>query len=101
MGYSEINGFRAGTGSSFYWFNLNKNEATDLLIVPFVWMDVACKNFLKMNHDDAEQEVLKYKKICKENNTDFCFVYHNESLSEHRGWENWRKVFELCLKSNI
>lgn len=101
MGYSEINGFRAGTGSSFYWFNLNKNEATNLLIVPFVWMDVACKNFLNMSHFEAEQEVLKYKKICRENNIDFSFVYHNESLSEHRGWENWRKVFELCLKSNI
>ncbi len=101
MGYSEINGFRAATGSSFYWFNLITNESTELLLVPFVWMDVACKQFLKMNHIEAEKEALKLKSICYEYNTDFCFVYHNESLSKHRGWENWRKVFESCLKSTI
>ena len=32
MGYGSINGFRASVASSFYWYDLEKEEQTDLLI---------------------------------------------------------------------
>lgn len=97
MGYSQMPGFRAGTALPFYWFDLKNNQSTHLKIVPFVCMDVAYKNFLGMNDAQCIENSKGLKKTCKDLNLPFTFVFHNESLSEHRGWENWRKVFEYWL----
>jgi hypothetical protein len=35
MGYGSINGFRASIASSFYWYDLKKEQQTDLLLHPF------------------------------------------------------------------
>jgi hypothetical protein len=95
MGYSEIAGFRAGTAFPFHWYNLGKEQNTKLLIHPFVVMDVAFKNFLKMNVEETIIASGKLKEICKKLNAPFVFVFHNESLSNHRGWEKWDKVFSF------
>jgi hypothetical protein len=97
MGYSQTPGFRAGTALPFNWFDLINNQITQLKIVPFVCMDVAFKNFYKMNDQQCLDKSKLLKKTCKDLNIPFTFVFHNESLSEHRGWENWRKVFEYWL----
>ena len=39
MGYGSINGFRASVASSFNWFDLAKNEVTNLRIYPFCFME--------------------------------------------------------------
>lgn len=95
MGYSEIAGFRAATAVPFHWFDLESEKTTKLLIHPFVVMDVAYKNFQNMSVDEAISSSRKLKDICLELNLPFVFVFHNESLSNHRGWENWDKVFSF------
>ena len=95
MGYSEIAGFRAATAYPFYWYNLESEKTTKLLIHPFVVMDVAYKNFQKMSVHETISSSKKLKDICMELNLPFIFVFHNESLSNHRGWENWDKVFSF------
>lgn len=93
MGYSEVPGFRAGTAFPFYWYNLEKETTTELIIHPFVVMDVAYKNFLQMNVEETIAASTKFKDICRQNHAPFTFVFHNESLSNHRGWQNWNQVF--------
>ncbi|MBK8309804.1 MAG: hypothetical protein IPL04_01790 [Chitinophagaceae bacterium] len=39
MGYGSINGFRASVASSFYWYDLVKEEQTELLLYPFCYME--------------------------------------------------------------
>jgi hypothetical protein len=95
MGYSEIAGFRAATAVPFYWYNLNSEESTKLLIHPFVVMDVAYKNFQKMTVEETITSSAVLKDICRQLNLPFVFVFHNESLSNHRGWANWDKVFSF------
>lgn len=95
MGYSEIAGFRAATAYPFYWYDLESEKTTKLLIHPFVVMDVAYKNFQKMTVDETISSSKKLKDICMSLNLPFIFVFHNESLSNHRGWENWDKVFSF------
>ncbi len=95
MGYSEIAGFRAATAVPFYWYNLNSEESTKLLIHPFVVMDVAYKNFQKMTVEETITSSAVLKDICRQLNLPFVFVFHNESLSNHRGWANWEKVFSF------
>ncbi|HEY1046713.1 MAG TPA: polysaccharide deacetylase family protein [Bacteroidia bacterium] len=93
MGYSEVPGFRAGTACPFFWFDLEKNCSTTLKIVPFCCMDVAFKQFLKLNPEQTVAHVIKIKEKLKTLDVPFVFVFHNESLSNHRGWENWQYVF--------
>ena len=39
MGYGSINGFRASVASSFYWYDLEKEEQSHLRIHPFCFME--------------------------------------------------------------
>lgn len=97
MGYSETTGFRAGTAFPFYWFDLEKNEPTNLRIFPFSMMDVAYRHFRGLSARDtiSSSEVIIRK--LRELDAPFCFVFHNESLSEHRGWQGWTHVFKQWL----
>lgn len=97
MGYSEVPGFRAGTACPFYWYDLEKDSSTSLKIVPFCCMDVAFKQFLKLNPEQTVAHVIKLKEKLKTIDVPFVFVFHNESLSNHRGWENWQYVFRNWL----
>jgi hypothetical protein len=36
MGYGSINGFRASVASPFYWYDLEKEQTTYLLLYPFL-----------------------------------------------------------------
>ena len=97
MGYPDHYGFRAGTANSFYFFDLNKNIQTSLLIRPFVVMDVTFKYYLKLNFDDIkivmEELINKVKKV------DGCFVsiWHNESFSSSKYDTNWVQLYEKMI----
>lgn len=92
MGYSEASGFRAGTAFPFPWYDLQAEAVTTLIVHPFAVMDVCYKHFMHMNVEDAMQASSEIIAQCKALNAPFAFVFHNESLSEHRGWQNWDKV---------
>jgi hypothetical protein len=98
MGYSEVSGFRAATGKPFFWYDLEREESTDLEIVPFCAMDVAYKQFAKVSCREAIEGALELKNKMRTLKGDFSFVFHNESLSGHRGWEGWNGVFQAWLE---
>ncbi len=97
MGYSHVPGFRAGTAHAFKWFDLIDNSETSLTIQPFCCMDVAYKQFMKLSVDACMADSIDIQKILKTLNAPFVFVFHNESLSGHRGWKDWQKVFKFWL----
>lgn len=98
MGYSSDTGFRAGTAQSFRFFDLNLNCSTPLLIHPFCMMDVTLKNSMALSFESAKNEIQRLKNVCQENKTPFCFIFHNESVSNEGEWRNYQSLFELCLK---
>ncbi|NJN34523.1 MAG: hypothetical protein HC817_09980 [Saprospiraceae bacterium] len=57
MGYADDIGFRAGIATSFFWFDLGRNEPTALKIFPFAVMDVTLKEYLKLSPDEAIETV--------------------------------------------
>lgn len=97
MGYSETTGFRAACGYSFPWYDLETEKTTGMRIHPFSVMDVALKQFAEMITSEAVLAIDKIKSVCKQERIPFVFVFHNESLSGHRGWENWETVFNHCM----
>ncbi|MBS3915668.1 MAG: polysaccharide deacetylase family protein [Bacteroidetes bacterium] len=97
MGYADRLGFRAGTGQSFRFFDLLKNESTELVVHPFCAMDVSLKNYLELHLNDAGKAMQELNETCRKHHTPFCFIFHNESLSNSGDWDGYRSIFEKCL----
>lgn len=97
MGYPEENGYRAGTGHNFYWYDLINECVTDLYIHPFQLMDVTLKNYKKLSASQAKTEINRLIKYAKEIDTPLCVIWHNSSLDEGSIWRGWTDVYESIL----
>ncbi len=92
MGFNDNIGYRTGTCIPYHWFDIYENKKTDLLINPFPIMDVSCKNYLKINSLQANELGILFKQNIQYYKGNFCFIFHNESVSETDGWEGWKNT---------
>jgi len=99
MGYANYPGFRAGTCTPFYFYDLSKEQQTDLLLVPFTYMDGAFKDYMNYSINDSKGLIAKLKSNVEGVNGSFISVWHNESLSNQQRWSGWREVFEHTFKN--
>lgn len=98
MGYASHTGFRASTAHPFYFYDLVKEEKTDLLLHPFVVMDVTLRHYLELSPQAARQHISELIASVKAVNGQFVSLWHNDSLSEFDEWTGWRAVFEHLLQ---
>jgi hypothetical protein len=99
MGYGSINGFRASVASSFYWYDLGKEEQAELRIHPFCYMEA---NSFYEQHFSAEQaydEMMHYFNICKEVNGTFITLWHNHMVGSDKLYEGWGETYSNFLKA--
>ncbi len=101
MGFASEAGFRAGTCTPFLFFDLSKNQRTELTIHPFQMMDVALKNYMRLNGEKAGELTLKLMDEVKKVEGTFISLWHNESLKDSGQWEGWRNVFELIQAKGL
>ncbi|MBC7890139.1 MAG: polysaccharide deacetylase family protein [Ferruginibacter sp.] len=97
MGYGSSNGFRASAASSFYWYDLQKNEPTLLRIHPFCFMDA--NSFYEQNGSPSEayNELMQLYSICKEVNGQLITIWHNNFLGTDPQFAGWRSVYEQFI----
>jgi hypothetical protein len=88
MGFSEIMGYRAGTGHSFYWYDVEQEETTKLLIHPFCMMDSTARFQLKWDADKFIAQFQKMKGDAISSHGKMHILLHNEFISWNKGWEN-------------
>jgi len=98
QGYSSIYGFRAGTCNSFLFFDLLKNETTNLRLYPFAYMDVTLNNYLQLTIEEAKKTVSKLIDTIYYYNGIFIPLWHNSTLCNCFEWKGWLQVFEHTLK---
>ena len=98
MGYASDTGFRAGTALPFYWYDLEKETMTDLLIHPFQVMDVTLKQYLQLSPEVAKKRIKKLVEAVKFVDGIFCSLWHNSSFSELEDWSEWQEVYEYLLE---
>jgi hypothetical protein len=101
MGYGSINGFRASVASSFYWFDLEKNETTPLQIFPFCFMDANAFYEQKLSPQKAYEELTHYYNTIKRINGLFVIIWHNHFLGSDKTFAGWKEMYELFMKENI
>lgn len=97
MGYPDHIGYRAGTGHSFLWYDLLKEEKTTLEIYPFEIMEVTLKKYMLLNPQQSIEKLKSMLDIAKTYNVPITFIWHNSSFSPQFGWLGWEKVFEFLL----
>ncbi len=101
MGYADDIGFRASIATSFRWFDLTKNEVTDLWIHPFQIMDVTLRDYLELSPDEAVERVKILIKETELVGGTFMTLWHNSSFSNTEGWERWREVYEKIALNDV
>ena len=94
MAYSAICGFRASTSFPFRFFDLEKNEITNLTIHPTTVMDVSLKNHQNLSPEQAISKIEFLINEVKKVDGTFISLWHNSNLCLNDEWKDWRKVFE-------
>jgi len=98
MGYADQVGFRASVAHSFWWYDLKKEEQTNLRIHPFQIMEVTLKEYLHLSPKQAEAKIIQLIDATKQVGGDFRFIWHNSSFSSIGGWEKWRYLYEWMFQ---
>jgi hypothetical protein len=98
MGFAERAGFRCGTARSHFWFDLSKNELTNLKIHPFAYMDGTLNEYMNIGVEKSKDLISKLYREVKEYGGDFIFIWHNETIGDHGIWQGWSSVFDHTLQ---
>jgi uncharacterized protein DUF7033 len=101
MGYGSINGFRASVCSPFYWYDLEKEEATSLMIYPFCFMDANSLFEQKQTPQQTYNELIQYYERVKGCKGVFIPIWHNFILGTDPSYAGWREMFELFMKETV
>jgi len=91
-------GFRAGLTVPFSFFDLARNEPTNLRIHPVAVMDVTLKDYGRLNPQQSLEIISQVVQKIRSVNGEFVSLWHNESLSDSGRWKGWRVVYEEMLR---
>jgi len=99
MGYGSINGFRASVASSFYWYDLEKEETTNLLLHPFCYMEANSFFEQKLTPEQAFDEMMHYYNTVKSVNGTLITLWHNTFLGMDKFYAGWREVYQRFIET--
>lgn len=97
MGYGSINGFRASVATPFYWFDIEKNRQTKLLVHPFCFMEANSYYEQKFTPEQAFEELMYYTDICKKVNGKLITIWHNNFLGFGKEFAQWKEVYKKFI----
>lgn len=93
MGYGTINGFRASVATPFYWYDLEKEQQTDLLIHPFCFMDANAYYEQTLSAEEALGELREFLRLIRSLGGTMSTVWHNHLLGTAPEFEGWRETY--------
>lgn len=98
LGFADYPGFRAGTCTPFYFYNLKTETVTNLKLFPLILMDVTLSRYLNLSKDVALRRSISLIDQVKKVNGCFISLWHNSSFSEIHQMQGWESVFEEMVK---
>lgn len=97
MGYGSINGYRASVASTFYWYDLEKEVQTCLLLYPFCFMEANSFFEQKFSAGQVLEELRHYYSITKSVNGLMITIWHNTFFGTDKIFEGWKEVYEKWI----
>lgn len=95
MGYGAINGFRASYTDSFYWYDIEREEKTNLIVHPFCYMDSNIIFHQKLTPEESFEELMYFYNTCKNVNGALITIMHNHLMGTND--LEWRNAYEQFL----
>ena len=98
MGYASNYGFRAGTCTPFYFYDLDLEVDTNLKVHPFAIMEGTLKYYMGIGPENA---MVHYRRLIDEVKMvdgNFISLWHNDSLNDYKQWQGWKAVFEGMIE---
>jgi hypothetical protein len=95
MIYASQCGFRTGLCTPYKWFDLEKNEVTDLTIHPSTVMEGVLRDYNKLSSANANNIVTNLLNEVKKYNGEFVSIFHNDSFM--KGQEQWVELYRKLL----
>lgn len=99
MGYSRKAGFRAGTCTPFYWYDLQLEKMTHLLVHPVAVNDLILKQQRTFNPEAVLQEWGRLMEHVKLLSGHFYIVWHRETLPESGKAKAGRRLYAQLLSN--
>ena len=100
MGYSTALGFRAGTGHSFLWYDLQNETTAALRIHPFCFMDTTAHFDLKLSPEESFFRLRQMWDSVQSCHGALTTIFHNFSLGSDAEWVGWRDAYAGFLAKN-
>jgi hypothetical protein len=97
MGYGSINGFRASVTSPFFWYDLEREKQTQLLLYPFCFMEANSFYEQKYSIPKAFDELEHYFDIVRSVNGTLITIWHNSFLGTARQFKGWRDLYQQFI----
>ncbi len=97
MGYGSTNGFRASVASSFFWYDLEKEQQTALRLHPFCFMDANSFYEQKQTAQQTAEELKHYLTVCKSINGTMISIWHNDFLGTSPKFKGWKALYEQFI----
>ncbi|MDZ4679124.1 MAG: polysaccharide deacetylase family protein [Saprospiraceae bacterium] len=101
LGYADQPGFRAGIAAPFYWYDLEREESTPLLLHPFQVMDVTLQQYMGLSPSEAVAVCAKLSDAVRATGGVFSTLWHNSSFSALHGWDGWAAVYEEIMRNSL
>ncbi len=95
MGYTHEMGFRAGTCTPFYFYDILLELQQPIRVHPFVMHDYAL--MMLGNESKIIEKIEQVYAAVKMVNGEFVSIFSNELLGEEHN-VNWKKLYEMVLK---
>ncbi|MDR2804478.1 MAG: hypothetical protein LBB85_02385 [Dysgonamonadaceae bacterium] len=93
LAFAKMPGFRSGTAVPHRFYDLQKDEVTDLCLHPTVMMDSTLIFHLKLTPEAALEKIQALIDACKQSGGDYLSLWHNSNLAGSPDENPWIRVF--------
>lgn len=97
LAFADVAGFRASTCTPFFWYDLELEKNTDLVLYPTAVMDQTLRRYMNLAPEDALAFITELMHNVRNVNGTFISLWHNESVNDFGVWKNWKAVYEQML----
>lgn len=101
MGYGSINGFRASVSTAYYWYDLERECTTSLMLFPFCFMDANAYYEERISAAAALEEMRHYRNAVHQANGSLIMIWHNNFLGTQKEMLEWRAVYETFIAETV
>lgn len=98
MGYEEEVGFRAGTCTPFFFYDINKEIQTPLKLHPYQFSDTAVRS--KIAATERKYVLQAVINQTKRVNGNFVAIFHNYTFGKSQQWKGYKDLFNMVLSSD-